>query len=387
MKIAQITCTFPPYSGGIGNCVYNLAENLADLGHAVTVFTPDYNYQHNGEDSPGEGKFKVKRLRPVFKIGNAALIPQLFWQLGDFDVVHLHYPFYGAIGAVLFRKLFFGKKFKLVVHYHMDSRAGDFTGLVFYLYRIFILPLVARAAKIITCASIDYIKHSDLKKYYLTHENKFRQILFGVSLEQFVTYHNDLYKKRPHKEILFVGGLDRAHYFKGLENLIKAFAEIVKIKRYDNAILNVVGRGEMAEYYKKRAALLGLSKSVIFNENVDNSKLVDFYNYCDFLVLPSINQGEAFGLVLLEAMSCSKPVITSNLPGVRSVFKNGREGFLVKPGDVEDLVKRMLILLGDRNLAERMGKAGRELVEKRYTWDKVGKKLDVIFHFVRYSPK
>ena len=113
MKIAQVVCTFPPYQGGIGNSVYNISDILSDLGHEVTVFTPDYNLPVEAEAfsdelSAAEGKFKVKRLRPLIRIGNAALLPQLFFKLRGFDIVHLHYPFYGAVKAILTRKLLLG---------------------------------------------------------------------------------------------------------------------------------------------------------------------------------------------------------------------------------------------------------------------------------------
>lgn len=387
MKIAQITCTFPPYRGGIGNSVYNISESLADLGHEVAVFTPDYNYKIEDEFNRPKGGFTIERLRPLFKYGNAAFIPQLLWKLKNFDMVHLHYPFYGALKPILLAKLLSGRKMKLILHYHMDSRAKGFKGAVFYLYKILILPLLAASANIITCASLDYVKHSDLRKYCQTKPDKFRQILFGVNLEQFVTYHDSINKQRKNKIILFVGGLDKAHYFKGLENLLKALAKIIKQPGLSQTILNVVGRGDLLPYYKNCAFDLGVDKSVFFYEKVDNSKLVNFYNYCDCLVLPSINKGEAFGLVLLEAMACSRPVIASNLPGVRSVFKNGREGLLVKPNDINDLAEKIKIILSDKKIAEIMGLAGRELVENKYTWAKVAKRLDSIYHYVKYSPK
>lgn len=388
MKIAQIVCTFPPYRGGIGNSVYNISNILSGLGHEVTVFTPNYN--HLPEESEligGEKKFNVKRLKPLFKLGNAAFVPQLFFKLNGFDIVHLHYPFYGSLKAILLKKLLSGRKMKLILHYHMDSEAAGIKGFIFYLYRFSFLPLLLRAAEIITCASLDYIKHSDLRKYYYLKQNKFRQILFGVNINQFVIYHDNLNNQRQHDVVLFVGGLDRPHYFKGLENLIKAMAEIKKNSKFSSAILNVVGRGNMLDYYKKCAKIYGLEKAVIFHENVDNSKLVDFYNYCDCLVLPSINKAEAFGLVLLEAMACSKPIITSNLPGVRSVFKNGVQGLLVRPNNVEDLAEKLKKILNNKKLAETMGKAGRALVEKKYTWEKVGERLDLIYNQVKYSPK
>lgn len=387
MKIAQIVCTFPPYRGGIGNSVCNISENLSDIGHEVVVFTPDYNYYSENDFHNHEGKFTIERIKPLFKYGNGAFIPKLFWKLNNFDVIHLHYPFYGALKVVLLKKLLSGNKMKLVVHYHMDSRAGGLKGAIFCLYNILILPLMARAAKIITCSSIDYVKHSNLKKYYQANPDKFRNISFGVNLEQFVTYHDSVNENRKNKIILFVGGLDRAHYFKGLENLLKAFAEIIKRHEFYPIILNVVGKGDLLPYYKSAAVNFGIEKSVFFYENVDNSKLVNFYNYCDCVVLPSTNKSEAFGLVLLEAMACSKPIITSNLPGVRSVFKNGRQGLLARPNDVKDLTDKIKIVLSDKKSAEAMGVEGRKLVENKYTWVKVAKKLDIIYHYLKYNPK
>lgn len=385
MKIAQIVCTFPPYRGGIGNSVYNISESLADLGHEVTVFTPNYNYKIKDEFNRHEGKFKVERLNPLFKHGNAAFVPQLFWKLKDFDIIHLHYPFYGALKPILLIKLLSGRKMKLILHYYMDSRARGFKGAVFYLYNILILPFLARAAKIITCASLDYIKYSDLRRYCLIKPNKFKEISFGVNLEQFTARHDKT--QQPNKVILFVGGLDKAHYFKGLENLFKALAIIIKEPALSSTVLKVVGAGDLLSYYKDCALNFGVKKNVEFYDKVDNGQLVDFYNNSDCLVLPSVNKAEAFGLVLLEAMACSKPVIASNLPGVRSVFKNGREGLLVKPGDAADLACKIKIILRDKKRAEAMGAAGRVLVESKYSWAKVGKKLDYIYNYVRYSPK
>lgn len=387
MRIAHIVSTFPPYKGGIGNSAYNMAEVLSDLEHEVTVFTPNYGCQDEDNGfSLHEGKFNIVRLKPLFKFGNAAFIPQLFWRLKDFDIVHFHYPFFGAIKPVLLAKLIYGKNFKLITHYHMDNRARGFKGAIFYLYRLIFLPLAARASSVITCASLDYVKHSDLRAYYHCRPEKFKQILFGVNLEQFVIYHDNASQANSNT-ILFVGGLDKAHYFKGLENLIAAVAEINGKSKHNRILLQVVGNGSLLEYYKKRAHELGAGALVKFHNQVGDSELVGFYNRCDCLVLPSINQGEAFGLALLEAMACAKPVIASNLPGVRSVFKNGVEGLLVKPGDIKDLKEKIKYILEHKKLSLQMGQAGRELVERKYTWAKVGSRLNYLYHFLKYTPQ
>ncbi len=388
MKIAHVVCTFPPYKGGIGNSAFCFAKALVKLGHEVSVFTPYYPNSdfENILLTEETRKIKVFRLKPWLKYGNGAFLPQLLWKLNGFDIVHLHYPFYGSAEIVLLRKIFAGKKMKLIVHYHMDSTAAGLKGFIFKLYNIFILPLIVRLARVITCASLDYVGHSVLDSYYKKNKVKFRQTLFGVDLEQFVTYHDHRNEKNKEKIVLFVGSLDKAHYFKGLENLLKAI-RLLKKDFADGIKLNIVGEGGMKQYYKNLSKSLGIEKQVNFKEGVGDSKLVSYYNYCDVAVLPSINQGEAFGLVILEAMACAKPVVASNLPGVRSVFKNGRHGLLAKPNDADDLAKKLKIILSDKKLAKKMGEKGKKFVESKYSWEKIGKKLDVIYHYAKYAPR
>lgn len=365
----------------MGNSAYSFAKILADRGFEITVFTPDYGREENGESN--NENFKVIKLKSFLKIGNAALLPQLLWQLKNFDIIHLHYPFYGAAEFVFLRKLFLRKKMKLIVHYHMDTMGYWLKGLIFKLEEIFFMPLLLRAADIITCASIDYIKHSAAKGYFRKRPDKFKQVPFGVDLNRFKIDLNE--NRRNEKAILFVGGVDKAHYFKGLSNLLHAF-KIVK-KRIKNSQLIIVGEGEMKSSYINLANNLGISESVIFAGHVNNEKLPNYYHDCDVFVLPSINKNEAFGLVLLEAMASGKPVITTNLPGVRSVLKNGRQGFVVAPNDIEALAGRIIKILANEKLAHKMGRSARKLVENKYTWEEAGKELDLIYHRVKYTPK
>ncbi|MEA3463646.1 MAG: glycosyltransferase family 4 protein [Patescibacteria group bacterium] len=397
MKIAQVVCSFPPYKSGIGNSVYQFAKVMAKSEYDVTVFAPDYSDVLQQEEI--KDGFKIIRLKSILKYGNAAFLPQLLWRLRKFDIIHLHYPFYGAAEIIALSKLLFGKKMKLVIHYHMDSAAKGIKGLVFKIYRLFVLPILLRQAKIITCASLDYVKHSDIAGYYKNYKEKFRQTFFGVDLEQFIPspclaaapakradprlLSQAKFGGGANRNILFVGGLDQAHYFKGLENLLKAVSKL----QISDFRFQIVGDGDLRKEYEKLAKKLGIDNIVEFIGSINNSELVKCYREADVLVLPSINQGEAFGLVLLEAMACAKPVVASNLPGVRSVFKNGKHGLLARPDNVDDLVDKLKIILSDKKLAQKMGQAGRKLVESKYTWNKVGERLDLIYHFVNYAPK
>lgn len=377
MKIAHVVCVFPPYKAGMGNSVYFSALQMGKLGHESVVFTPAYDDDRQGIEKLGD-KITVVRLRPWLIMGNAAVLPQLLWKLRGFDVVHLHYPFFGSSDVVMAAVLL--SKAKLIVHYHMDALGSGFKGFLFRSYSFFMLPLIVRLARLITCASLDYVKHSDLGAYYENHQQKFVQVPFGVDTERF--------SPLPRSDVptaLFVGGLDSQHYFKGVDILIEAFASIVS--KIPAARLTIVGKGNLEDYYLQRIRTAGLEGKARILNSISDEELVQLYRQAWVAVLPSINKGEAFGMVLQEAMASGTPVIASNLPGVRSVFRNGEHGCLVKPGDCDDLAEKLLWFLDDRDRVEDMGAHARDWVKKSFSWEKFNQRLEAAYCRVLYTPE
>jgi glycosyltransferase involved in cell wall biosynthesis len=371
MKIAHLICVFKPYKGGMGNAAAQFAGVLARKGHEITVLTPDYGQADffSGEADDG---FTVRRLKPLFSIGNAACLPQLAWQLRDFDVIHFHYPFYGATLPVLLASLFKRRSSKLIVHYHMDSMAEGFRGMIFALNRRFVWPLLFKRAHLITAASLDYVQHSQIADSYRRHPEKFFQVPFGVDADAFAC--TPLPRTWP-KQILFVGGLDQAHYFKGIAVLLEAFGK-VRSERQLDVVLTIVGSGGLKDQYAAQAEQLGVAERVHFAGKVSDQELARHYREASVLVLPSINQGEAFGLVLLEAMASGRPVVASNLPGVRGVFTSPSEGLVAEPGDAADLAAKLATILSDDALAESMGQAARKKVESTYRLPEIANLLE-----------
>jgi len=377
MKIAQVVCTFPPYRGGIGNVAYYLTDNLAKLGHEVTVFTPRYF----AGDMDVYSYFKVKKLKPQFKYGNAAIVWQLACSLKKFDIIHLHYPFIGAAFPILFAKLLCAHKVKLILHYHMDLVGNRFKGAIFSFYNWCYLKKLVKLADVVLVNSVDYLKASEIFPLYLRHPKKFRLLPNGVDVEAFQPLPKDQasvfkYKLQNKKVILFVGALDSAHYFKGVNYLLKAFQEL---KNRENAVLFVVGEGNLRSTYQDMADSFGLSDKVVFTGYLPDAELVKYYNLCDIFVLPSIDKSEAFGMVLIEAMACGKPVIATDLAGVREVVDLKINGRLVKPKDVVKLAEQMEVLLADEELCKKYGEAGRAKVERKYAWATITNKLEEIY--------
>jgi glycosyltransferase involved in cell wall biosynthesis len=174
-------------------------------------------------------------------------------------------------------------------------------------------------------------------------------------------------------KILFVGGLDKAHYFKGINVLLDALSLLDKDK--ENWQMEVVGGGDCQTQYENRARELGLSDKVIFSGMATDEELPKKYQAADCFVLPSINKGEAFGIVLLEAMATGLPMIASDLPGVRKVFTGGQEGLLARPGDAEDLKEKIKYLMENSARRAEMGERARKLAEEKYSREKIGQLL------------
>ena len=99
------------------------------------------------------------------------------------------------------------------------------------------------------------------------------------------------------------------------------------------------------------------------------------------IILPSINKGEDFGIVLLEAMASGLPVLASNLTGVRSVFTKN-EGFLLKPNDVGDLSKNIKYCLENEELMNVMSISARILAKNKYSYKSISERINNILNEV-----
>ncbi|HCC23138.1 TPA: hypothetical protein DF272_03090 [Candidatus Falkowbacteria bacterium] len=372
MKIAQIVCTLPPYGGGIGVVAHNYAKELVRQGHEVVVFVPR-NKKHLKTFSDD---YTVKQLWSPLQLGHGAILPQLLWRLFKFDVVHIHFPFFGAAFFVQLAKRIRGPKMKLVLSYHMDVIGHGMKKRLFSLYNRLILKWSVKNADKIIVSSIDYIENSNLRGYYFEAKEKFVEIPFGVDRVFSPARKNpslmEKYQIKPDNIVVgFVGGLDSAHYFKGVNNLITAVSKVAD----DKIKAMIVGAGNLKKRYEQQAADLGIGPRVIFTGYISDEALPEHYNLCDIFVLPSVDKSEAFGLVLLEAMACGKPLIASNLKGVRSVVVPGLNGLLIEPNNPQDLADKIKFFVSSPKLVQQFRLNGIETANQKYRWPKVVEKL------------
>ena len=314
MNIAHVVCVYPPYKSGTGKVALEFVQGLKKLGHQVDVFTPTYKSRQKPADN-------VFYLRPFLCLGNGAVLVQLLWRLRSYDIVHIHYPFFGSIELLSIYSLFKPTKQNICIHYHMDVNFKNIYIKILSLPEKLFRNILFLKAKAITISSIDYAQNSRLNKIFNKYQDKLIELPFGVDSKT-ITPKNKISSETV--EFLFVSSLDKAHYFKGLDLLLQTVAKITLPLR-----LRVVGKGAMLKEYKSICRSLKIENKVEFSGGLSDDDLYKAYARADAFILPSINRNEAFGLVLLEAMSAGTPVIASRLPGVRTVFQDNRVFYLM----------------------------------------------------------
>src|SRR2546425_367140 len=144
----------------------------------------------------------------------------------------------------------------------------------------------------------------------------------------------------------------------------------------------VVGEGSLLEAMKRFANSMGVADRVRFLGRVSEENLPKVYAACDVFVLPSVSRLEAFGIVALEAMATAKPVIVADIPGVREVIEDGREGLLAEPMNARDLAEKIRRLLADPEARRVMGQRGREKVLESFGIELVTDRIENVYRAV-----
>ena len=185
----------------------------------------------------------------------------------------------------------------------------------------------------------------------------------GVDLDLFHPINIQEARRKIHMQedertILYVGRIER---LKGLDMLLKALSQI----QHKDTFLYVIGgtnNTEEVNRLKKICIDLNLNEKVHFIGSISRAQLKYYYNSADLYVLPSYY--ESFGLSVLEAAACGKPTIASKVGGLPSIIRDNETGFLLEQRSLGSLIKKIEILLNDKELSDTMGRAARKQAEK-----------------------
>jgi phosphatidylinositol alpha-mannosyltransferase len=359
MRIALVSPYDLTVPGGVQSHVVHLAEALRAGGDDVVVLGPgsdeatsvgrSLRVPFNGSVAPvAPSPLVVRRLRAHL----AAARP---------DVVHVHEPVVPWAGLAAIR----ADLAPVVGTFHAwSSNSRAYRVARPYARRILAglaAPLaVSEAAAGYHAAAIG------------VPASRFRIVPNGVTVARFADAAPlPEIADSPHPTLLFVGRLEPR---KGLEPLIRAFT-LLKTRRPDLR-LYVVGDGPERDRCQQLLPAR-LRADVVFLGRVGDAELPRFFASCDLYVSPALG-GESFGIVLLEAMAAGRPLVASDLPGYRSVARDGEQGRLVPPGDVPALAGAIDALLDNPALQRAMAAEGRRTAAG-YDWTVVAARVRDVY--------
>lgn len=339
MRILYLAKYYWPHSGGMERVVQDLAEGAAGLGHDVEVVA----YESGGRRPAGRRQgSRVTRVWSLGAVGSQEIAPgYLTAARRRADIVHLHHPHTLADFAALTRS----RRTPLVITQHADSRRT--------LPRMLARWALGRASAIVVPSRAHVALSTDLVGF----ENKVEVIPFGVDIERWITVPEPPADAPP--KALFIGRLVR---YKGLDILLRAMERVPDLR------LDVVGSGPEGPRLKTLARALAITDRIRWFGEYPDEDLPRRMAEAHFLVLPSVTVEEMFGLVVIEAMAASRPVITTALPsGVREVSVAGETGLEVPIRDVEALAQALDTLAHNADQRARMGEAGRLRAERFFS--------------------
>jgi len=368
-KVIHTPVRFFPYMGGVEHSTYHLCKHLIKKGCDVEVVCAD-------EDKSGQNLvdgIKVTRLPYVGKVANTNITPSLPLCLlkKTFDVVHTYMPTpWSADWSVIIAKI---KNKKSVISIKNDlKKYGFIDNLIstIYINTLFRLTL--------SLTDRILIVNSDWKNVFFNtghvlrnYQRKIEVVPNGIDLSLFSPK-----KKRVKNTLLFVSILSSTHKFKGLDYLLESISQVKS--QIKDIRLVVIGEGSLKNEYIELSKNLKIDKHVKFVGEKKQTELVDYYNKANILILPSVDI-EGFGNVLVEALACKTPVITTNIVGLVKDISNSRSGIIVEPKSSTQLSMAIIKLLGNQTLLEKMGDNGRKLVEEKYSWKKVADKVNNVY--------
>lgn len=371
MKLLQIVPYFIPYQGGQERYIYNLSKYLVRMGHEVDVVTSNYPISKEEELIDG---IHVRRFPAVERLMRNPLTPG-FLRLGstieEYDVIHTHNEHSSAAMAAAYYRMRYSVPMVLTCHGQLTF--GDWAkDRVERIYsRSIGKMLLSRCDRVVVNSADDH-------EYILS--------LKSVDPCRIVVLHNaidplffDQYQRidaPPLSEsdvnILYVGRLIRR---KGLEWLIKALAEVARIRPRAGITCTLVGDGEDALSFRTMVRDLGLDDCIHFAGSVADKELVSFYQRSNLFILPSLS--EVCPTVALEAMYFGLPVISTCIPGIRDHFAD--VAVLVPPKNEDALARAIVDLIEDPDRAARLGRAGQNLVRQKYVWNRVASMYEDVY--------
>ena len=356
--------------GGILFLGVDIAKELSNKNHEVTIYTTDLDFANNpktfNKKLPREENiqnFKIKRSHVWFSIRLFFVNPGMYFRMinDQQDIIHTIgiRSFQSFIAALVAKKkkipLFVSDQGGLTTHPDLQTR-NVWTGILYKIQSPMIRFVIGQAKKIIVANEYE-------KKIFskLADENKIEVVRNGINLENMKSS-VDFKKKYAinHDYFLFLG---RFHKVKGIDILLKAMQIIKNHHLMSDVKLVIMGvdfgfEDEMLKMIKE----MNLDNIVKVIKNPPREDVIAAYKESEFLVLPS--RWELSPLTPLEGFAFKKPTISTKAHGIPYTLDDGKNSILVESENFNELGNKIIELLSDKTKCKELGMNGYEHIHK-----------------------
>ena len=370
LHIVHFAKFYYPYSGGIESVTRSIANGARSSGrYSISVVCFEKNTQAFSRELV-EG-IDVLRCPVKFTFFSQPFglryLLSCFSQAKRANIVHLHAPNFVALFAAFFLKF---RNKKLLIHWHSDVLSKGLLGKVL---RPFEFAMLRRANGIVATSQIYMDASITLEPF----KEKITVVPIGVT-DASQGFNASLL---PTKLDLFINGrktvlaVGRFVRYKGLDVLIRAAQKLNK-----DSVLVIVGDGPLQQELQQAIVHFGVEDCVMLAGRLSDTTLHTLFKRAALYCLPSTYRAEAFGVVLLEAMTYGLPIVASDIPGsgVPWINQHGITGFNVPVGDAPALANAINKILVSEELREKFSRGARERYLSEFTEQKsVDRILDV----------
>jgi len=332
---------------GIEICIFGLSALSAQTAAAYSNYR-NIRIYYGGVESDvikkGEGN--------ISKLSYLKMLPRLKEVIGKFnpDIVHAHYATsYGLLGAL--------SGFHPFILSVWGTDVFDFPRKSLF-HRGLLKYSLWKADKIL---STSYVMAQETNNY----TSKQVEVLpFGIDLNIFKPMNGESVFCKNDTVIGTVKNLEEKY---GIQHLITAFRIVKENHPKWPLKLLIVGGGSQEGALKRLVADMRIEHDTIFTGQVKYDEVPKYQNMLSISV--TVSNSESFGVAVIEASACEKPVVVSDVGGLPEVVEDGKTGFIVPPGKPQKIAAAIEKLMSDRELMGKMGKAGRHRVQSLYDWN------------------
>ena len=347
-----------PYAGGAEVHLEELLRRLVTYGHTATLFCSGWRGCRAEETIEG-----IRIIRRGNRYNFNLIAPfhlRAVARRGSYDVLIEDInkiPFYTPLYLKMKRLVVIPHLFATTVFHEVNFLLGSYI----YLSERPLVPIYrGHRFNVISQSTARDIEARGIPEEAIS--------VIHCGIDRHIYSHDPSVTKYERPTILYLGRIKK---YKSIQHVILALKKVKQ--ELPDACLMVVGSGDYQPQLKSLSESLGLAEAVEFPGYVSLEEKVERMRRAHVSVLPSLKEG--WGLTNIEANSVGTPVVAANSPGLRDSVQDGVSGFLYQYGNIEELAEKILVILRDQRIRQKLEQGGLEWAEQ-FNWDSAARRFE-----------